>query len=144
METPRKVMGSEVMLDGMTSRGGSNRPSQIIERIQQFDRAGLEGQTGRRHYIEVPYHAVMNSSVGKLSPKWSSSRLRVCGHGRPIVPAENTRGRIVARFRRCNQGRFLVERFRVEQQSIHVENNGGWHMREFHHLWAGQEDSSAR
>jgi hypothetical protein len=44
METPRKVMGSQVMLHRVMSRGRSNGPRkpQIIERIQQFDRAGLQ------------------------------------------------------------------------------------------------------
>ena len=59
--------------------------------------------------------------------------------------AEDTRGHIMASLRRCNQGRLLVERFRVEQQSIHVEDNGGWHVREFHNVWVGEgEDNSAR
>jgi hypothetical protein len=45
MEPPHKVMDCQVMRYGMMSRGRSNRPRkpQIIERIQQFDRAGLQG-----------------------------------------------------------------------------------------------------
>ena len=38
----------------------------------------------------------------------------------------------MASLRRCNQGRLLVERFRVEEQSIHVEDNGGGHAGQLH------------
>ncbi len=41
MEPPDKIMGRQVMLHGMTSRGRSDGPrkSQIVQRIQQLDRA---------------------------------------------------------------------------------------------------------
>ena len=38
----------------------------------------------------------------------------------------------MARLCRRNQGRFLVERFSVKEQAVHVEDNGGGHVRELH------------
>jgi hypothetical protein len=43
MEPPHKIMGCQVTLHGTMSRGRSDGPRkpQIIQCIQQFDRAGL-------------------------------------------------------------------------------------------------------
>ena len=41
----------------------------------------------------------------------------------------------MARLYRCNQGGLLVERFSVEEQAVHVEDNGGWRERKLHNVW---------
>jgi len=42
---------------------------------------------------------------------------------------------IVPSFRRSYQNRFLVERFGIEKQTVHIEDNRGWPMGELHIAW---------
>ena len=41
----------------------------------------------------------------------------------------------MAPLRGSYQDRLLVERFSVEKQTVHVEDNGGWHVGELHLAW---------